>query len=154
MNFKIKDELKNEKIKLAFTGPVLSRSGYGDHARDIVTMLYSMNVFDIKIFLTNWGVNPSTSLDDDYKFIYELIQHEKPADNWMPFVHVQLGLPNELHRAATYNIGVTAGVETHITPPKLIEGCNNMDLIIVPSYFTKNNIENSTWKQNHPQWGK
>ena len=75
MQFKIKEELKNEKIKLAFSGPVLSRSGYGDHARDLVSMLYSMGVFDIKIFLTDWGMTPSTILENDYKFIEELIQY-------------------------------------------------------------------------------
>ena len=154
MQFKIKEELKNEKIKLAFSGPVLSRSGYGDHARDLVSMLYSMGVFDIKIFLTDWGMTPSTILENDYKFIEELIQYGPPEQSWQPLVHMQLSLPNEFRRSAAFNIGITAGVETNITPPKMIEGCNNMDLIIVPSTFTKNNIKDSIWRQNHPQWGE
>ena len=34
---------------LLFQGPVKSRSGYGDHTRDLLKSLISMDIFDIKI---------------------------------------------------------------------------------------------------------
>ena len=37
------------KELLVFQGPTSSRSGYGDHARDLVRGLIAMDRFDVKI---------------------------------------------------------------------------------------------------------
>ena len=44
---------------------------------------------------------------------------------------------NEFEPKGNYNIGITAGVETTVVPREFLEGGNKMDLIIVPSQFTK-----------------
>jgi glycosyltransferase involved in cell wall biosynthesis len=52
-------------------------------------------------------------------------------------VHIHIVIPNEFQPVAKYNIGITAGLETTVCPPKWIEGMNRMDLNIVPSTFVK-----------------
>ena len=41
-----------QKPLLVFQGPVATRSGYGDHARDLVRSLIDMNKFDIVVIST------------------------------------------------------------------------------------------------------
>ena len=48
---------------LLFQGPVRSRSGYGDHTRDLILSLVNMNKFDVHIAATQWGDCPETGLD-------------------------------------------------------------------------------------------
>ena len=43
--------------------PVETRSGYGDHSRDLITSLIEMDMFDIKIKSVKWGNTPMTGLD-------------------------------------------------------------------------------------------
>ena len=38
--------------------PVSSRSGYGDHARDLVRSFIKHDKYDVKIFDVNWGETP------------------------------------------------------------------------------------------------
>ena len=37
------------KPTLVFQAPVATRSGYGDHARDLLHSLYKLDKFDIKV---------------------------------------------------------------------------------------------------------
>jgi len=46
-------------------------------------------------------------------------------------------VPNEFQPIGTYNIGITAGIETTACSVDFIAGCNRMDMIIVPSEFSK-----------------
>ena len=48
---------------LLFQGPVRSRSGYGDHTRDLLTSLVKMDKYDIQIAATKWGDCSETGLD-------------------------------------------------------------------------------------------
>ena len=48
----------NEKINVNMCAPVSSRSGYGDHARDLVHSFIKINKYDIKIIDVNWGETP------------------------------------------------------------------------------------------------
>ena len=50
------------KEVLVFQGPTSSRSGYGDHARDLVRGLIAMDRFDIKIVDMRWGDCPRNAL--------------------------------------------------------------------------------------------
>ena len=45
--------------------PVTSASGYGAHARDLVTSFIEHDKYDIKIFDVPWGSCPRNALDDD-----------------------------------------------------------------------------------------
>ena len=50
---------------------------------------------------------------------------------------MDIRIPNEFDRFGKFNIGVTAGIETTAVSQKWMEGCNKMDLIIVPSEHSK-----------------
>jgi hypothetical protein len=52
------------KPLLVFQGPVATRSGYGDHSRDLLKSLFEMDKFDIKIIPTRWGNTPQNQLDE------------------------------------------------------------------------------------------
>ena len=43
--------------------PVSSRSGYGDHARDLVRSFIAHNKYEIKIQDVNWGECPRNALN-------------------------------------------------------------------------------------------
>ena len=45
--------------------PVTSRSGYGEHARDLVTSFMNHDKYDIKILDVPWGACPRNALNED-----------------------------------------------------------------------------------------
>lgn len=123
-------------------GPVATRSGYGDHTRDIIKsaiQLYS-DKYDIKIMSMKWGETPMTGLNpnnpDDQKIIQCILSRPELASQ--PEVFIQISVPNEFQPIGKYNIGITAGIETTICHNSWIEGLNRMDLNIVPSNHSKN----------------
>lgn len=125
------------KPTLLFIAPVMSRSGYGSHARDIVRSLIKMDRFRIFIWPIRWGSTPLNALkpgiDDD---ILNLIQ--KQQINFKPDISIQLTVPNEFQPIGTYNIGITAGIETTACSAEWLEGINRVNFVIVPSTFSKN----------------
>lgn len=141
------------KPLLVFQGPVATRSGYGDHARDLVRSLINMDKFDIVVISTRWGNTPMTGLqntEEDRK-ILELIGKQITRK---PDVYIQLTVANEFQPQGTYNIGITAGVETTAAPIEFIHGCNKMDLIIVPSHFTKEVLQKTAFTEKDNQTGR
>ena len=48
---------------LLFKGPVATRSGYGDHARDLLESLFELDKYEIKIVPTRWGNTPQNQLN-------------------------------------------------------------------------------------------
>ncbi len=144
-------EVKKTMLILA---PVTSRSGYGDHARDVVLSFYDLDKFDIKIIDCNWGNTPRTALDDETDEKLSLIKslihintntHAFPTQ---PDVYVDIRIPNEFQQIGKFNIGITAGIETNAISQKWIECCNKMDLVIVPSEHSKMGIVHSVYEMN------
>jgi glycosyltransferase involved in cell wall biosynthesis len=125
------------KPKLLFRGPVETRSGYGSHSRDILESLRAMDMFDFSIDSCNWGVTPLTALEDGNEFHQWIKKHKVLSIDAQPDVYVSVTISNEFRRVGKFNVGITAGIETTVAGKDLIDGCNNMDLIIVPSNFTK-----------------
>jgi len=125
------------------TGPVGTRSGYGSHARDICRSLIDMDKFDVKIWPVRWGSTPQNALDQknpkDIPIIERLLA--TPNMDRKPDIHFHIVVPNEFQNLGTYNIGITAGLETTVCPPEWIDGLNRMDLNIVPATFIKKIIE-------------
>ena len=126
------------KPMLLFQGPVNSRSGYGDHARDLILSLIQMDRFDIKIAPTRWGDCPETGLKGVARR-GELESRYLASNNLdrQPDIYIMCSVPNEFQPVGKYNIGITAGIETTIADASWIEGCNRMDLIIVPSQHSR-----------------
>ena len=145
---------------LLFQGPARSRSGYGDHTRDLITSLIDMDKFDIKIAPTQWGSCPETGLDMNIPS-HRLLQSKlvtNPKLPKQPDIYINCSVPNEFNPIGRYNIGITAGIETTICDASWIEGCNKMDLIIVPSMHSKRVLENTVYdkidKQNNKKIGE
>jgi len=127
--------------------PVTSRSGYGAHARDLVTSFLEHNKYDIKILDVRWGECPRNALKKDNlndKRILDCILPEPKVDR-QPDIYVDIRIPNEFETHGKFNIGITAGIETNAVSGKWIECCNKMDLIIVPSEHSKAGFVNTIY---------
>ena len=61
------------KKLMLICAPVSSRSGYGDHARDLVRSFLQHDKYDIKIWDVNWGETPRDALNK--KTDSEIINH-------------------------------------------------------------------------------
>ena len=122
---------------ILFRGPVKTRSGYGSHSRDLLEALYQMNLFDIKIDSCMWGNTPMTALESDNTFHKWIESNIVNRFDGLPDIYVQVTVPNEFKRFGKFNIGITAGIETTVAPKDWIDGCNQMDLIIATSNFSK-----------------
>ena len=53
------------------TAPVETRSGYGNHSRDIVRALIDLD-YDVKVNSVRWGVTPKNALEKDNKVHQEI----------------------------------------------------------------------------------
>lgn len=142
------------KPRLLFRGPVETRSGYGSHSRDILESLRAMNMFEISIDSCNWGVTPLTALENGNEFHQWIKQHKVSSIDSQPDVYVSVTISNEFRRVGKFNIGITAGIETTIASKELIDGCNNMDLVIVPSNFTKDVYFQSVYNETENGTGR
>lgn len=140
---------------MVISAPVATRSGYGDHARDLVTSLIRMDKFDIKIVSTRWGNTPMNALsvdNPDHKKMLDRILTQplnRPIDVW-----VQVTVPQEFQTPGKYNIGITAGIETTAIPMDWVQGCNKMDLVIVPSEHAKRCILDTGYREQNQQTGE
>ena len=130
---------------LIFQGPVATRSGYGDHSRDLLRSIIAMDKYDIKVISLRWGNTPMNALGENDTDIISLIhtQGQLPKPN----VFVQVSVPNEFQPLGNYNIGITAGMETTLVHQEWIEGVNRMDLTIVPSQHAKSVFKETVYSK-------
>ena len=143
------------KPVLVLSSPIATRSGYGEHARDIFASLLKMDKFDIKLLSQRWGNCPMNCLSADNPLHREMINRMVPPQfSKQPDVWIQLTVPNEFQAVGKYNIGITAGVETTLCAPELLEGMNKMNLVIVPSNFSKSVFEQTTYEKKEEGTGR
>lgn len=140
----------NKKVLLV--GPILTQSGYGEHARAVYRALKSReDLFDIYINPINWGQtgwlpennSERQEIDNIVRKTFEHMQKNLPFDTT-----VMVTIPSEWNRykAATENIGVCAGIESDRVSPHWLDAANNIvDKIIVPSEFSKEGFLNANW---------
>jgi len=146
------------KPVLVLQAPIATRSGYGDHSRDILRSLYELDKFDIKLIPTQWGATPQNQLDPSSEFGKRALGDVITTLDKKPDVYVQLTIANEFRPIGNYNIGITAGVETTLAPQEFITAGNTMDLLIVPSKFAKDTLEKTVYdkldKNTHKSVGQ
>ena len=142
------------KPTLVFQAPVATRSGYGDHARDLLHSLYKLDKFDIKIISTRWGQTPMDVLNYDNEFHKWVVDNIIPGVQEKPDIYIQVTVPNEFQAVGAYNIGITAAIETTHCAIDWVHGCNRMDLIIVPSEHSKKSLVDSVYNEADKQTGK
>lgn len=135
--------------------PVLTRSGYGAHARELVRALIRSNKYDVKIIPTRWGATPQTAINpsnpDDADILSRIVDG---VVKQKPDVFIQVTIPNEFQPVGVYNIGITAGIETSQCAPGWIEGVNKMDLVITTSEHSKMSFINSRYDVNIKETGE
>jgi len=118
--------------------PIDTYSGYGARSRDLVRAIIQLDKYDVKIIPQMWGNTPWGFIDDNpewgflSKHIWNQPQLPKQPEIWM-----QITIPNEFQPIGKYNIGVTAGVETTVSPGDWVEGINKMDLTLTSSEHSK-----------------
>jgi len=132
---------------LVFQAPIATRSGYGDHSRDILKSLFELDKYDVKVVPTRWGNTPQDQIDPTTEFGQKILSNIVTQLDKKPEVFIQVSVANEFKGLGEYNIGITAGVESTVAPQEFIQGSNNMNLIITPSEFTKNILVKTTFTQ-------
>ena len=131
-------------INVLLKAPILSKSGYGEHARFVYRSLKQRpDVFDVFVVATEWGqsswllneTNEVNQINLDItrtsKFISDNTHNsvEKPIFD----ISLQVTIPNEFEISARSNIGVTAGIETDRVSAEWIQKVNTMQGLIVVS---------------------
>ncbi len=128
-----------DKLLVHFRGPANSQSGYGVHSRQILDYLLSDERLVVCFESITWGHTPFIHNDARILPYYQAMRRLQQAkEQGVPFdISIQCTIPNEFVKAAKFNIGITAGIEVDRCTLEWIKKCNEMDLIVVPSEFSK-----------------
>jgi glycosyltransferase involved in cell wall biosynthesis len=119
--------------------PIDTYSGYGARSRDLVKAIIELDKYNVKIIPQMWGGTPWNFIEDNHEwsflknYILSSPQLPKQPEVWM-----QITIPSEFQPIGKFNIGVTAGIETTLSPADWIEGNNRMDLVLTSSEHSKN----------------
>lgn len=136
--------------------PFATRSGYGDHSRDIIRSLIQVkgDEWNIQLLSLPWGNCPMNSLTVNDNDLTERMIINKRNIN-IPDIWIQITIPSEFVAQGKYlNIGITAGIETTSFHPKWIQGANQMDVVIVPSKHSKNVMEETKYEYQDNRTGE
>ena len=137
--------------RLVFRGPVLTASGYGMHARQLLKALRDSGKFALFVESTRWG-ETSFLHGDELEWIRKLAaayEEEVHAGRSKYDLSVQVTIPNEYRKLASLNIGVTAGIEVdRVAPEWIVKANTEIDLLIVPSRHSANVYRGTTYKGN------
>ena len=86
------------KKTMLICAPVTSRSGYGAHARDLVTSLIEHDKYTIKIMDVPWGNTPRNALLENNSTNHNIQNHildPNETVNERPDIYVDIRIPNE-----------------------------------------------------------
>jgi len=135
--------------KVLVKGPVLSRSGYGEHARFVLRSLRKhQDKFDIYIENINWGHTGWLFSDsEERKWLDANIKKTAlyTSENGQYDLSLQVTIPNEWQNIAPVNVGITAGIETTRVSPIWITNSRLVDRIITISNHSKNVYEKTSY---------
>ena len=129
--------------------PIDTYSGYGARARDFFKALYEVKKDDYEFMILSqrWGLTPwgyITDNIDEWGWVMPMINSQM---NRKPDIWIQITVPNEFQPVGTYNIGVTAGIETTACDPAWIEGVNRMNITLVSSNHAKTIFEQTAYQK-------
>lgn len=139
--------------RVLIRGPLLSSSGYGVHSRQIFSYFLGRNDCEIITQVLPWGITPWCVNSEKENGIYgEIMNRSRPFEGKFD-VSVQIQLPNEWDSGlASFNIGVTAGVETdRCSVEWATTHREKMNLVVVPSFHTRSAfLTSGTGKEKTP----
>lgn len=131
-------------MRVLLRAPLLTNSGYGVHSRQLFEWLCEKKDIELDVECLSWGHTPWI-IDEDKEsgLIRKIMERSRSLEP--PYdVTFQVQLPDEWDpNLGKLNVGVSAFVETDRCSPTWVEACNKMDLIVVPSTFTKNVVKRS-----------
>ena len=142
------------KPLLIYQAPVAKRSGYGDHSRDILKSIFEYDKFDVITIPTRWGNTPQNQINPTTDFGKQLLSTVGKQITKQAEVHIQMTVPNEFQKKGKFSIGITAGIESTLAPKDWIDGCNRMDLIIVPTTFSKEVLQGTSYDEKDKRTGQ
>jgi glycosyltransferase involved in cell wall biosynthesis len=135
------DDMKSVIIR----GPLLSQSGYGNHARQVFRWILNKHPQDeIRVQVLPWG-NTSWYVDPSAEngLIGEIMNRTGEISKKFD-VSFQIQLPNEWDpNIANFNVGISAVVEADKCNPAWIDACNRMNTVVVPSSYCENTLRNT-----------
>jgi hypothetical protein len=140
------------KPTLVVSCPIDTYSGYGARARDFVQSIIDSDKYDVKILSQRWGNTRFGYLKDHSN--ESLASRIIPQLTQQPDVWIQITVPNEFQKIGKYNIGLTAGIETTLCDASWIQGCNNMDLVLVSSEHAKKVFTESKFNMQDNRTGQ
>lgn len=148
--------MENTKKKsVVVRGPLTTRSGYGTHSRQVARWVFEQlqDVHDYNVYtsLLPWGITPwIVDAKQEDGLIGRIYEASNPLpEGSVPDLSLQIQLPNEWNPfLAERNVGITAAVEATLCNPEWIDCVNRMDLVIVPSKFTKEVFVNTAKQIN------
>jgi len=129
----------------AISCPIDTYSGYGARARDFVKSIIKLDKYDVKILSQRWGNTRFGYLADhsDTQLSSRIVTNlQSKPDIW-----IQITVPNEFQPMGTFNIGVTAAMETTLCNHTWVDGVNRMDLTLVSSNHSKTSLLNSSFEE-------
>jgi len=133
-------------IKVLLKGPILSRSGYGEHTRYMYRALTSRpDIFDLYVHPTGWGASSWVLTGEETKQIEKNIEKLHQFKGTFD-LSLQVLIPGEFENIATKNIGVTAAVETTAASAQWINQANFMDAVFVTSEHAKKSLVMPNYK--------
>ena len=146
----------NNKPLILVTAPVATRSGYGNHSRDVWRALIESDKYNLKIHAVRWGTTPMNALENDNPIHREI--HKRIITNLnlqaQPDIHLHIVVPNEFQPQGKKNIGMTAGIEHTVPPYEWVNGVNRMDRSICTSEFTKETFEKASYSGKDKNTGQ
>jgi len=140
------------KPTLVVSCPIDTYSGYGARARDFVQSIIDLDKYDVKILSQRWGNTRFGYLQDHSN--ESLASRIIPQLTQQPDIWIQITVPNEFQKIGKYNIGVTAGIETTLCDASWVQGCNNMDLVLVSSEHAKKVFQESKFNVQDNRTGQ
>ena len=139
-------------IRVLLEAPILTKSGYGEHARLVFQSLKNNSQIDLFINPLQWGTCSWEVPNEDiascihkYKAYNAHCVNTKQNPEYSMQIHV--GIPSEFEKKAPYSICITAGIETdRVVPSWLIKTHQGIDKIIVPSEHAKSGFVNTGYE--------
>jgi glycosyltransferase involved in cell wall biosynthesis len=130
--------------------PLLSQSGYGVHSRQIFKFCEAQKDWNITTQVLPWGITPWNVNDTDEGGLYGRIMSTSKPSTQKFDISFQIQLPHEWdENLAHFNVGITAGVETtKCSQDWSGKQREKMDLVIVPSNFTKETLTRTAGQKN------
>ncbi len=139
-------------MKILIEGPILTQSGYGEHARFVFESLRKHA--DLYVKPLSWG-HTTWRISDASKEVIDGINRQEEysvesknkgvAPQYDLQVHV--GIANEFTKKAPKSVLITAGIETDRVSPKWLQKIlEGIDKIIVPSNHAKEGFTSTSYE--------